>query len=123
VPRGASRPPGRIESDDLIHVKSLSATEAARRFSDLLDAVENRGETFVVVRRGQPVARIGPPAGGAGRSVKELLRRAPRNDGWLEDLEDVRSLIIAATALARRRAIVSAEARAFADLPGVAVRV
>jgi prevent-host-death family protein len=81
-------------------VKSLSATEAARRFSDLLDAVENRGETFVVVRRGQPVARIGPPAGGAGRSVKELLRRAPRND-----------------------AIVSAEARAFADLPGVAVLV
>jgi predicted nucleic acid-binding protein len=32
-------------------------------------------------------------------------------------------LIIAATALARRRAIVSADARAFADLPELAVRV
>jgi len=33
-------------------VKSLTATEAARNFSDVLDAVERDGESFVVVRRG-----------------------------------------------------------------------
>lgn len=72
-------------------MKSLSATEAARRFSDVLDAVENRGETFVVLRRGRAVARIEPAAAGDGRAVKDLLRRAPRDRDWVEDVRLVRS--------------------------------
>ena len=33
-------------------MKDISATEAGRHFSELLDAVEHRHESFVVVRRG-----------------------------------------------------------------------
>jgi prevent-host-death family protein len=72
-------------------MKSLSATEAARRFSDVLDAVENRGESFVVVRRGRAVARIEPAAARDGRAVKDLLRRAPRDREWVEDVRLVRA--------------------------------
>jgi len=41
-------------------VKDISATEAARNFSEVLDAVEHRHETFVVIRKGRSVARITP---------------------------------------------------------------
>jgi prevent-host-death family protein len=41
-------------------MRRLTATDAARRFSEVLDAVEMHGESFLVVRRGQAVARIEP---------------------------------------------------------------
>ena len=41
-------------------MKRLTATEAARRFSEMLDAVETRGETFVVTRNGVPVGELTP---------------------------------------------------------------
>ena len=40
-------------------MKTMTATEASRHFSDLLDAVE-RGETITIVRGSHPVAEIGP---------------------------------------------------------------
>jgi prevent-host-death family protein len=55
-------------------VRRVSATEAARQFSDLLDQVERDGETFVVERRGRAVASIAPAAAVSGRTVKELMR-------------------------------------------------
>ena len=74
-------------------MKRLTATEAARGFSDLLDAVENRGESFVVVRRGRAVARIEPAATGSGRVVKELLRSTPPDREWLADLREMRAAV------------------------------
>jgi hypothetical protein len=41
----------------------ISATEAARTFSDILNRVRYRGEAFVVERGGEPVCRISPVAG------------------------------------------------------------
>lgn len=49
----------------------LTATEAARRFSEILDAVERRGESFVIVRKGRPAPRMGPAAKASGGSIKE----------------------------------------------------
>lgn len=47
--------------DNQIIMKShISATDAARRFSDLLNRVYYRGEEFVIERGGQPVCRIVP---------------------------------------------------------------
>ncbi len=40
----------------------ISATKAARIFSDLLNRVRYRGETFVIERGGEPVGRLTPPA-------------------------------------------------------------
>ena len=74
-------------------MQSLTATEAARRFSDVLDAVETRGETFVVMRRGRAVARIAPANAGRGSVVKELLRSSSRDRAWVEELRRLRSAV------------------------------
>jgi antitoxin (DNA-binding transcriptional repressor) of toxin-antitoxin stability system len=78
------------ESDNLIYVRRVSATEAARQFSDLLDQVERDGETFVVERRGRAVASIAPAAAVSGRTVKELLRSQPPDPSWARELAELR---------------------------------
>jgi antitoxin (DNA-binding transcriptional repressor) of toxin-antitoxin stability system len=40
-------------------VPEVSATDAARNFSKILDAVEHRGEHFTIIRRGKVVAQLG----------------------------------------------------------------
>ena len=42
-------------------MSEISAAKASKRFADMLDAVEHRGETFTVVRRGRAIARSLPP--------------------------------------------------------------
>jgi prevent-host-death family protein len=71
-------------------VKRLTATEAARGFADLLDRVERDGETFVVERRGRPVASIQPAAAANGRAVKELLRSHKPDETWERELRELR---------------------------------
>lgn len=77
-------------SDNLIPVKQLSATDAARRFSDVLDSVESERETFVVVRRGRAVAMIGPALAGTGRALKDALRENRPDAGWAAELRELR---------------------------------
>jgi len=72
-------------------MREISATEAARGFSALLDAVEHDGETFVVTRGGRGVARIEPTAGASGAAIKALLRRHPVDPAWREELADLRA--------------------------------
>lgn len=79
-----------VESDNLISVRRVSATDAARRFSDLLDQVERDGETFVVERRGRAVASIAPAAAVSGRALKELLRSQGPDPAWVEELVELR---------------------------------
>jgi prevent-host-death family protein len=71
----------------------ISATEAARRFSEILDAVEHRGESFVIVRKGRPVARMGPATKASGESVKEILHGYARDRAWEKDLRDLRTIV------------------------------
>ena len=71
----------------------VTATDAARSFSDLLDAVEHRGEHFTIVRRGKPIASLEPISAGTGRDVKQLLRRHRRDPDWASQLEEVRRLV------------------------------
>lgn len=71
----------------------ITATEAARKFSDVLDAVEHRGDEFTIVRRGKVIARLEPAAGSRGADVKALLRRHPVDDAWRDDLGSVRDLL------------------------------
>ena len=59
----------------------------------MLDAVETRGETFVVVRNGRPVARVGPAPAAHGAAVKEALRAHGRDAAWADEL---RALLVAA---------------------------
>lgn len=74
-------------------MKEISATDAARGFSELLDAVEHDGESFLVRRNGRAVARIEPATGGRGRTVKELLTNSPRDPNWAAELAALRSAL------------------------------
>ena len=71
----------------------VTATDAARNFADLLDAVEHRGEHFTIVRRGKTVAHLEPMSGGRGADVKALLRRHRQNTDWAKELDAVRGLL------------------------------
>lgn len=42
---------------------SVSATEAVRRFSELLNRIRYQGDRYTITRGGKPVATIGPAAG------------------------------------------------------------
>lgn len=81
------------ESDNLIPMADISATDAARRFADLLDGVEHRGEQYTIVRRGKAVAHLEPIAMGRGSAVKELLRGSRVDASWSDDLAGVRALL------------------------------
>lgn len=74
-------------------MKQLSATDAARRFSDVLDSVEGEGESFVVVRHGRAVATIGPASGGTGQALKEALRAHRPDAEWASELRELRAAV------------------------------
>ncbi len=58
--------------------RKISATEAARSFSEVLSRVRYRGEEFIVEKSGEPVCRIGPVRSASPRStlgdVAKLIR-------------------------------------------------
>ena len=74
----------------IIMESHLSATEAARNFSDLVSRVLYRGEVFVIERGGQPVCRIVParPVKFTLRDLVQLLKTIPKPDpGYWDDIE------------------------------------
>jgi prevent-host-death family protein len=60
-------------------MKTMTATEASRHFSDLLDAVE-RGETITIVRGNHSVAEIGPARRRTGADLRSALADVPPPD-------------------------------------------
>tara|TARA_B100000470_G_C19575522_1_gene295399 strand:+ start:267 stop:509 length:243 start_codon:yes stop_codon:yes gene_type:complete len=71
----------------------VTATEASRNFSDLLDAIEQGGDEFTILRKGRPVARLSAPARSNGAAVRRLLAQGPPDDDWADDLRDLREFI------------------------------
>ena len=71
----------------------MSATDAARYFADLLDAIEHRHERYTIMRRGRAVAQLEPVSRGRGADLKALLRRHEPDSEWSKDLADVRELL------------------------------
>lgn len=74
-------------------VSEISATDASKRFADLLDAVEHRGETFTVVRRGRVVATISPAKRGRGADLRRILDAHPADDKWADELRELRESV------------------------------
>src|SRR5436305_9983491 len=69
-------------------MRTISATEASRRFSDLLDDIE-RGESVTVTRGNRPVAEIHPAHRRTGRDLRAALADVPAPDDHFEsDLAD-----------------------------------
>src|SRR5690348_7949027 len=71
--------------------RKISATELARRLSDVLSRVHYRGERFIIERNGEPVASVVPSVAPPGVTLRELADRlgslAPVGDGFADDLE------------------------------------
>lgn len=66
----------------------MSATEASRNFSAVLDAAE-RGETVVVTRAGEPVATIAPAPRANGQALQDVFARwASRTPSEADDAAD-----------------------------------
>ena len=68
----------------------VSATEAVRTFSDLLNRIRYRGEEFVVERAGEAICRMTPAAPVKTLSLRDLaslLREIPKPDaGYAADV-------------------------------------
>jgi prevent-host-death family protein len=65
-------------------MRTMTATDASRKFSDLLDAVE-RGETFTVTRGNRAVAEIGPARRRTGANLRAALADIPPPDDQFAD--------------------------------------
>lgn len=61
----------------------MTATEASRAFSDLLDAVE-QGETVSITRGRRAIAVIGPAPARTGRDLRAALAGLPPLDDEFE---------------------------------------
>ena len=71
----------------------MSATEASRGFSDLLDAVEHDGESVRIVRHGRTVALVIPAPRARGADVLALLDRHRPDAAWAEEVDALRDLV------------------------------
>ena len=71
----------------------ITATEASKHFADMLDAVEHRGESFTVVRRGRAIAVVTPARPSTLEQLRAFVRSHPPDDGWQQDLADLRQAV------------------------------
>ena len=75
---------------------SITVTEAARNFADCVNRVHYQNVTFVLVKNGEPFARLVPDDEKvcAGRDLAEALSKAglPGNEAraWRRDLRTAR---------------------------------
>lgn len=76
-------------------MKSMTATEASRKFSDLLDAIE-RGQTIIITRGNHPIAEIGPVRRRTGADLRAALEGIePPDDRFAEDINSALGLLTA----------------------------
>lgn len=68
----------------------ITATDASKRFADMLDAVEHRGESFTVVRRGRAIAVVTPAQPSTLGQLREFVRAHRPDSDWEEDLTEIR---------------------------------
>lgn len=70
--------------------RRISATDAARNFSELLNRVQYRGETVLIERGGVAVGELGPAAARSFTlaDLAALLREGPKpDDAYWDELE------------------------------------
>jgi prevent-host-death family protein len=74
-------------------MRTMTATEASRKFSDLLDAIE-RGETVTITRGNHPVAEISPARRRTGADLRAALAGIPApDDRFAEDIAETVTLL------------------------------
>ena len=73
----------------------VTATEAARKFSDILNRVHYGQQTFVVMRGGEAVAQISPAQPSHPVTLRELVERVRQmglpDSRFAADLEEIQA--------------------------------
>ena len=77
--------------------KTVSATEAVRKFSEILNSIRYRGESYTIVRGGKPIASISPVETSSRKKLlgelKEMTKDIPHlgaeADRFGRDLRDI----------------------------------
>lgn len=77
--------------------KMLSATEVVRKFSEILNSIRYRGESYTIVRGGKPIASISPVEtfprkkllGELSGMVRDLPHLGAEADRFGRDLKDI----------------------------------
>ena len=80
--------------------QTITATNAVRNFSELLNGIRYRGECYTILKGGKPAATIGPAAASAQdrklSDLKDILRSLPRleddGDAFERDIEQAVAL-------------------------------
>ncbi len=76
-------------------MRTVTATEASRRFSDLLDAIE-RGESVTVTRGNRRVAEIRPARRRTGRDLRAALQGTePPHEGFESEIAAATAVLTA----------------------------
>lgn len=74
-------------------MRTMTATEASRNFSDLLDAIE-RGETVTITRGNHVVAEIRPARRRTGSDLRAALEHTtPPDDHFADDIAAALALV------------------------------
>lgn len=74
-------------------MRTMTATEASRNFSDLLDAIE-RGETVTITRGHHAVAEVRPARLRTGADLRAALEQVPPpDDRFADDIAGALALI------------------------------
>lgn len=75
----------------------ISATEAVRKFSELLNAVRYRHDSFTIIRGGKPAAIINPvdslPHGKPLKELNSIINKLPSlkedNESFAKDIAEI----------------------------------
>jgi prevent-host-death family protein len=74
-------------------MRTMTATEASRNFSELLDAIE-RGETVTITRGHHAVAEIMPARRRTGADLRAALEQAtPPDDRFAADIPSALAMV------------------------------
>jgi antitoxin (DNA-binding transcriptional repressor) of toxin-antitoxin stability system len=93
--------------------RSITVTEASRNFAECVNRAHYQNVTFVLLKNGEPVARLIPDGERVclGRDLVEALAKAdlPENEAraWHRDLKTARKTLRAPLALVNSRAFLS----------------
>ncbi len=73
--------------------RTISATDAARNFADVVNRVRYRGEEFVIEKGGEAVARLSPigvpRAAGTVGDLMRLVEALGGDSGFADQLDEI----------------------------------
>jgi antitoxin (DNA-binding transcriptional repressor) of toxin-antitoxin stability system len=74
---------------EMFMAKAITATDAVRKFSDLLNTIRFKGERYTILRGGKPIATLGPAMSSGQQSTLGELSLGDEAAAFDEDLRKI----------------------------------